>query len=77
MIRAVKNVYSEHFPRRIVHLAAVVFISIFGTLSLYILLHSSCLRCAPPKLAYDVGKTMSYNLVVSGYHHTIIGFYRR
>jgi hypothetical protein len=39
-IRAVKNVYSEHFPEGLSILLLLFFI-IFGTLSLYILLHSS------------------------------------
>lgn len=38
-IRAVKNVSSEHFPEAL-SLLLVVFFIVFGSLSLYILLHS-------------------------------------
>jgi len=39
-IRAVRNIYSEHFPEGL-SILLVLFFIVFGTLSLYVLLHSS------------------------------------
>ena len=38
-IRAVKNVYSEHFPEGL-SILLILFFIVFGTISLLILLHS-------------------------------------